>query len=194
MKKLFIFLMICIIMSSCESQKSLTIDNKNLPSLQDVVSEVQRQYEQALKQLENEGITNVEITNADLTLKIAKASTVDAEIKVLIFKIGKERTQSKSTSVTYTLTKKENKAGSGKIKFTDTDIKDVIISAAKEFNSLEVSLGHLVKEEFEIDIVFSIYDKNAGGLSFEVWNIGVDGSANRTKSAEHQIKLTFKNK
>jgi hypothetical protein len=190
MKKILFITLASLVLASCNPTRKIKINE--LPTLNNVVTEIQMEYEKALKELQANRVTAVEITDAEITLKIAKESTAGGEIKVLIGKATKERTVSASTSVTYLLTKDANKTGSGKKVFVDQKLKDVIVAAAREFSSLDVAIGDLVKDSFNVDIIFSIQNTKGGGLSFEIQNVGADATGSWSRTVEHGMTLTFK--
>lgn len=195
--KSFISLVVAtIIFSSCCGSKSTfgsSIQTNDLPDLQDIVTRVQYQYEQAIDSLAKAGINDVEVTEAEVTFKVAKELTGSGSIKVLVVKGGKEWTRTNSSSVTFKLAKEKNKAGAGegKTKLVGNNLKDIIFLAAKTYSELENPLSGLIKDGFDINIVFSINSKTEGGISFEVWLIGADASVDVTRSIEHELKLSF---
>lgn len=193
MKQTLLAIIIVCLFGSCCSQKVAGLPQKQ-PSLNDVVTVIQEQYQTALDSLAKAGISNYVIDEAELSLKVTKTIATDAEFKVLIFKPKVSRSQERSTSVKYKLSKAENLTGGNKINKLkkDNSLRDAIISAARSFHSLKTTIGSLTKESFTLDLVFSIEDEGGLGLSFEIWGVGADLGGSFTNATEHELVLTFK--
>lgn len=193
MKQFILTLAAACILSSCCTQKVVKLPNDQ-PKLNDVLTVVQEQYKAALDSLAKEGIKNYEIVEAQLSLKVSKTISGDAEFSVLIFKPKASRSLSRSTTVAYKLSKAESITGGDKKneQKTDNSLRDAIINATKSFNQMEKTIGTLIKESFSLDLVFSIEEEKGVGLSFKVWGIGADLGGTFSSATEHELVLTFK--
>jgi hypothetical protein len=188
MKSLVFSISVIVLLGSCCAQKSLTVNQKG-PKLEEVVQAVQLQYKQAVDQLKTDGIDDFEISEADLSLKVTKATIKSADITVLIFKPSVKYTKTASTTVTYTLSQKNNSAGGAPPKVSDTNLKDLIISSVTTFHNLNATISDLTKESITLDLDFSVEKDLTGGLTFTVWGIAANASLESDNTVEHELKL-----
>ncbi len=157
-----------------------------------VASAIQKQYVCALNSLEKEKITNIEITNAELSLTVIKSTTGSGELSVLIFSGSGSLERESSTSMTFTLSKADT-LRTELIENSDDQLCELIVATAKKFHELK-GIGDLKKESFELEITFSIKVSVEGKITFEIWKIGGEGAVGKEKTVEHGITLTFKEK
>lgn len=190
---LLVLLLFAMFLASCNKWTRIPPSQVE-PNLKDVVTAIQHQYTEALKELKKEGIDNIEITEAAVSLKVTKSIAGSGEIKVLIFKPSRKRTLTSSSAITYTLSKAEDKKGGALPKLADQDLKGMIVNAATQFSGLDRPIGDLVADNFEIDITFGIENSGSAGLSFEILGLSIDAGPEYSRSAEHELKLTFKKK
>lgn len=191
LRPILLLLFIAIVFTSCGKWVRIP-PNQVEPNLKDVVTAIQHQYTEALKDLKKAGIENIEITEAAVSLKVTRSIAGNGEIKVLIFKPSIKRTVTRSSAVTYTLSKAEDKKGGAPPRLADQDLKAMIVNAATQFSGLDRPIGDLVADNFEIDITFAIENTGSAGLSFEILGLSIDAGPEYTRSAEHELKLTFK--
>jgi hypothetical protein len=106
-----------------------------------VVQAVLDQYSGAIKILKAKGI-NIDIKEADLTLKISSVSTANLGITVLIVNPSTKPIQTKTTSVTFVLSKEPSTLGGTAHKLTaDNKLRDLIVTEhlGKSRNSCNAS-------------------------------------------------------
>ncbi|OMP80112.1 hypothetical protein [[Flexibacter] sp. ATCC 35208] len=193
-KLLYATITVAILSSCWPASKIVRLNKEKAPKLQNVLSEVQRQYKMALDTLEADKNIKLDITEADLTLKVTKEMSGTGEVKVLIFKPSGTLTNTRSTSVTYTLSQKENTSGGSTdtTKKEDFTLRDLIISSARELNSMNVKIGRLTEKTFSIDMSFSIEVDATGALLFDIGVFSIETGATKKHTAEHELKLSFK--
>ncbi|HUC82968.1 MAG TPA: hypothetical protein VMR70_18815 [Flavisolibacter sp.] len=191
MKQLFILVATALLVTSCCTTKNFP-SNQSEPSLEEVVTALQQEYTTAMNTLKKDGITGVRITEAEISLKVSKQVSANGEIKVLIFKPSKSWSRTNTTTITYKLSEKESAAGGAAFNKDKRRLSDIIVSAAKNFNDLNATVGKLVKDEFTIELAFEIENVNGAGLSFEVIGLSVDAGVEKTTTVEHGMSLTFK--
>jgi hypothetical protein len=155
-----------------------------------VVDAVQQQYALALNIL---GTNDFPLTEADLSLKVITKGTASGDITVLIFKPSAKYIRTSTSTVTFTLAKAAPPGGGGKsIKDTSMALRDAIVSAVRAFKNLKIdSALALKKDHFVIDLDFSIEYDEALGLTFKVFGLAADLSAERDHTIDHELKLTF---
>ncbi|MBO9682325.1 MAG: hypothetical protein J7502_06605 [Flavisolibacter sp.] len=182
MKPTKLLLLFTFLVLNVYAQKSRI---KQTVSLNDALSAVETSYNNAIENLAG----SIQLTEAAVTFSAAKTKTDDGSLKILIFKIGKKRSQEKETTVTYNFKKPEQK-GTESLRPMD-DLASLIYSSAKEFLSATPPKG-LVGDSFEIEISFAITQTASGGLEFTVFSSDVGASREWEKKATHTINLTFK--
>lgn len=189
MKTLFKLLLLTSLLSSCCSSK-LAIKPQKERTLEQMVTAVQDQYNKAVKILKDRNI-KISITKADLTVKLSSVNTENADVTILIVKPSTKFIQTKTTSVTYELTDKTSTAGGAASLAQNNKLCDLIVDAATKFNNTHPQIGNLTKDNFSLDIVFSVENDNAAGLTFTIWGVGADAGYEHDSSVEHELVLTF---
>ena len=190
MKNLLRLLFAFSFLTSCCAGK-LPLKPLKERTLDQVVQAVQDQYAKATIILGGKNI-KIDISKADLTLKISSVSTENADVTVWIIKPSTKFIQTKTTSVTYELSADKSTLGSGPDKMAaDDKLCNLIVDAATKFNQLHTTIGTLTKDNFTLDIVFSIENDNSIGLTFNILGIGSDAGYEHDSSVEHELVLTF---
>jgi len=188
--KYLLFVLVSISVVSCCGSR-VPQASQNEPALNDVVTAIQHQYTTALKRLKDSGITDIKISEADLSLAVTGVISANASVKVLIFTPSKKFIRTKTTTITYVLSEAKDAKGGAGIKLADNRLSDIIVSTARNFHDLNQTIGDLTKDSFSIDLVFSIENDTSLGLSFDIIGLSVDAGAEFDKTVTHELKLTF---
>lgn len=194
---LLIFISCCPAKNGSTSQPTTAALNRiEVYNLDTIVKTVQKQYECAINKLEKkENIRDIEITSAKLTLKVAQSISGGGELTVLIFGASGSIEKSYSTTVSFTLAKKDTSGGfENALADDDNKLCDLIVEAAKKFHNLKRTVGDLEKDSFDLDTSFSIVKKGGGKVTFEIWGIGAEVGGEQSGTIEHGLSLTFKPK
>lgn len=190
MKNLIITFSILLLYSCCP-YKTLPADQE--PDLDKIVQTVQDQYRLAQDELEKKNI-KVKITEAEVSLEVSKSLKSNAGIKILIIKPNASYSNTHSTKVSYKLTEAKDDSGGGNIIKNPTELKDMIVAAAENFNKVNTTIGTLTEKEFTLTITFAIEYEAGIGFEFEFWGMTAEGGGSKSKAVEHELTLTFKQK
>ncbi|SDS21533.1 hypothetical protein SAMN05216490_0749 [Mucilaginibacter mallensis] len=162
--------------------------------LNDVIAALKVQYEIAKEQLNGIKITP---DNASVTVQVTNTYTAAGDISVLIFKPTYTNKVLKSSSVTFDLQAPQADAIKSRVSLIrsnakpDSSLAKLIISAAKAYDKLDPTpIPGLNKQDFVIDVIFSIENDANLGLTFKVLGTGVDASYEYDRAVQHELKLT----
>lgn len=157
-------------------------------SLDAAIQKLSNSYTLAINQLSGE----IDIEEVSVTFKIAATKKVGGAVKILVFKVGGERSSSTESSITYNFSKpKSEKMSLISFDLDDDQLATTIVAAAKEFIGINKLPGSLIKDNFEIEQVFGITKNATGGLEFTVFNIETGIEGNYERLAEHTIHIKF---
>lgn len=65
------------------------------------------------------------------------------------------------------------------------------MNAAEQYKKA-IPVGTLVKDDFQVEIAFSLRKNTSGGIDFEIFGVEVEGSGELESTVFHKIALTFK--
>jgi len=189
MKKLLCYAAILLLLASCSVQRQA--EDATQPKLGDVVEAVQKQYLLAMKQLADSGITGITVTKADLTLKVTRKASYNADITVAIFKPSYNHIQTRTSTVTYKLSPAIGGTGGAFASAKNEELKDMIFYTIKNFNALNNTIGDLTKNNVALDIDFAVENDKTAGLTFKVFGYGADAGGELDNTVDQDLKLTF---
>ncbi len=161
--------------------------------LNEVISAMKVQFEAAQARL---GVLHLKPVSASVTVQVTKTETGNGDVSVLIFKPSYTRKVVKSSSITFDLQSPSaanlhmavRRPGS-----IDFSLADLIVGAAKSYSELGPKpIPGLERQDFVIDVVFSIENDGSTGISFKVLGMGVDAGYEYDKAVQHELKLTCK--
>jgi hypothetical protein len=181
-------------LSGCSSQHRLARMGKSAPiDLDSVIAAIQVQIGNAESRLK-QGKISLNIREAVVSLQVTKTNTEGGDFQVLIFKPSGKMVAQKVTTISFDLRALKNdrvtpKESGGKINYS---LADLIVASARKYDSLKAdAISGLAKNNFVVDVLFSVeYDANMG-LSFTLWGISADAGYELDNRVQHELVLTF---
>ena len=136
---------------------------------------------------------NLHIEKATISLKTVYDKEGGGEFKFFLG-ASKSWELNKASTITFVFdniaTLKQKSIGLINEKEFEISLTKAMISATKQWKEISTISG-LSKRGFSIDISFSVHRTTGGGLSFEIWGVGVDIEGEYQNSAIHTISLYF---
>jgi hypothetical protein len=183
-----------ISLSGCSSPHQLARLGKPASiDLDSVIAAIQVQIGNAESRLK-QGNISLKIREAVVSLQITKTNIEGGDFQVLIFKPSGKRIAQKVTTISFDLKALKNdritpKESGRKI---DYSLADLIVASARKYDSLKAdAINGLAKDNFVVDVLFSVeYDANMG-LSFTLWGISADAGYELDNKVQHELVLTF---
>lgn len=185
---------VLVSISGCSSQRTLARTGKTHPiDLDSVIGAIQVQMTNAGSRLK-QGHISLNIREAVVSLQVTKTNMEGGDFQVLIFKPSGKRIAQKVTTISFDLSalKNDRIAPREEGHKIDYSLADLIVSAAQKYDSLKSdAITGLAKNNFVVDVLFSVeYDANMG-ISFTLWGISADAGYELDNRVQHELVLTF---
>lgn len=179
-----------MILVSCGSNKDLC--KTNCTSIKKVMEQIKFDHAEAIKTLEEEGVKGLYLDSAEITLVVTNvvAGETEGEAKVVTLSGTKEK--SKSSQITFTLKKPDQKQKSSEKIMTTSELYNVIVNAARQFDKDVSEFAGLEKESFDVVVAFGVKNEFGGKVGFKILGIGLTIGGKKSKETTNEIKLTFK--
>ncbi|HWZ15055.1 MAG TPA: hypothetical protein VNW95_07425 [Mucilaginibacter sp.] len=161
--------------------------------LNEVIAAMKVQFDAAKARL---GGLHLIPVSASVTVQVTKAETGNGDVSVLIFKPSYTRKVVKSSSIAFDLQSPSAANPHMAVRrpeSIDYSLADLIVASAKSYSELGPRpIPGLEKQDFVIDVVFSIENDGSAGISFKVLGMGVDAGYEYNRAVQHELKLTCK--
>jgi hypothetical protein len=182
---IFSFLLIAGIQLSAQKISSSSVKGNEV-SVTSVLDQIKNSYDIALKKLKSEN-KSIEIEEASLTFSLSESKTAGIGLQLWIIKIGRKRTTTKSSSVTFNLSKDEDK-GTESVAPLDK-LALIIYNSAIEYHKLQkTGVLDLKADDFTVEVSFGVTKSSEGGAEIKIFS--AEGS--KEKTYEHSFTLKFK--
>lgn len=176
---------------SCQPSRRIIEVQKPQIDIDSVVKEVAHQYNQAKNDLKNGFGIDLQIIEAAVTVKVAITNSAGIDLQLLIFKLSHKQKLTKASTLTFDL-KQVEPSPSKSPGMAIEPLSTFIIEAARKFNNISNNnIPELQKDNFEIDIAFTV-EIDTNGTVLITPTLSNDVNGDRDKSVEHDLKLVFK--
>jgi hypothetical protein len=157
------------------------------------LDEVQKQLDQAQTILDSAKI-NVQICEEQVSFQVTRTNAENADFEALLTASSK-RIGQKQATMAFDLKRPAPAGGGGLAKahfLKSSSLSDIIVAAAKQYDSVKGTLKTgLQRNNFSIDVAFSVeYDANLG-FSFKLFGNGADVGLELDNAVQHELVLTF---
>lgn len=173
------------------SSKPLKVRQK--VGLDTLILELSKQYSDAMLRLAEDDITDIKITELAVSFNSSNVTSVNGNIGILIFKTDVTKSNTKESTITFTLKEDTTYNKSFLRKKNEYSLADMIYNTAKTFNNINSmsQIGKLKSDSFEIEIEFAVQWDGEATIGGEIFKIGAEIVGSTERVTKHTIKLTF---